>query len=68
MKIATLQAKIRDKVGYESLYKKIWMSKQMDTTKIFGGWKYHTAVYEITWMQFYILSSKIIVIIEYDPH
>ncbi|XP_021628478.1 uncharacterized protein LOC110626729 [Manihot esculenta] len=36
MKIATLQAEIKDKVGYELSYKKTWMGKQFAIEKIFG--------------------------------
>ena len=39
MKVATLQAEIKDKVGYEPSYKKTWMGKQFAIEKIFGGWE-----------------------------
>ena len=31
-------AMIKDKMGFQPTYRKIWLAKQMTITKTFGGW------------------------------
>ncbi|XP_021595104.1 uncharacterized protein LOC110601981 [Manihot esculenta] len=38
IKIKTLKAEVRDKIGYEPTYSKTWKAKQFAIRKIFGGW------------------------------
>ncbi|XP_021596686.1 uncharacterized protein LOC110603299 [Manihot esculenta] len=68
IKIKTLQAEVRDKIGYEPSYSKTWKAKQFAIRKIFGGWdesygrlrKYMNAVCHF--------NPGSIFIIEDDPH
>ncbi|XP_021601524.1 uncharacterized protein LOC110606845 [Manihot esculenta] len=68
IKIKSLQAEIRDKIGYEPSYSKTWKAKQFAIRKIFGGWdesygrlrKYMNAVCHF--------NTGSIFVIEDDPH
>ncbi|XP_021598925.2 uncharacterized protein LOC110604952 [Manihot esculenta] len=38
IKIAALQAEVRDKFGYEPSYQKTWKAKQKAIARLYGGW------------------------------
>ncbi|XP_021604654.1 uncharacterized protein LOC110609404 [Manihot esculenta] len=58
IKIAALQAEVRDKFWYEPFYQKIWKAKQKAIARLYGGWDESFSHLRRFRLHFIILTQK----------